>query len=154
MRRKDRELSVEESMRLLLDARYGTLCFGADDEGYPYAVPMNCALVDGKMIFHGAGVGAKYEALKRSGKARLVCVLSYSPVKETFSAKYESVIVKGEVSEVEDRDEKIAMLSAFTQIVLESDAPIFSDVIDKAIGKISIWAMSIEEVTGKRSPKA
>ena len=141
-------------MRLLALARHGTLCFGADMDGYPYAVPMNCALVDGAIVFHGAGVGEKYEALKRSNKARLVCVLNYAPIKETFSAKYESVIVKGDVTEVEDRDEKIRLLSAFTQIVLESEMPIFADVIDKSIGKISIWKMSIDEVTGKRSPKA
>ena len=154
MRRVDRELSRDEAMRLLTEAKYGTLCLGMGPGGYPCAVPINCAVVDDMLVFHGAKVGEKQDVIARDGHATFVAVLNYAPVRETYSAKYESVIVRGIVRGVEDDAERIRLLSAFTAKVLDvSEAEIRDDLM-KMQAPTRVLAMSIDEVTGKRSPKA
>ena len=58
MRRRDRELDGAEALRLLEEAEWGVLAT-VDAEGWPYAVPVNHAVVDGALIIHCATVGHK-----------------------------------------------------------------------------------------------
>lgn len=46
MRRRDRELDEAEALALLREAEWGVLAT-VDADGWPYAVPVNHAVVDG-----------------------------------------------------------------------------------------------------------
>ncbi len=154
MLRKDRELGREEAMRLLKLAKHGTLCLAADEMGYPYAVPINCALVDGALVFHGAPIGTKIKVLGRDDRASFVAVLSYVGVEARFSADYESVIAKGRVERVEDAEERLRLLRAFTAKVFDVTEASIDERVRQALGATWVLRMSIDELTGKRAPKA
>lgn len=154
MRRKDRELSRDEAMRLLTQAKYGTLCLAADGAGYPYVVPVNCAVVDGALVFHGAAVGAKNDVLARDDRASFVAVLSYEGVEARFSSNYESVIAKGRIEIVEDDEARLRILRAFTAKVFDATEDSVAERVRAELGPTRVLRMSIEELTGKRSPKA
>ncbi len=154
MHRKDRELARDEAMRLLKRAKYGTLCLGADEAGYPYAVPINCAVVGDALVFHGAPVGTKTDVCARDDHASFVAVLSYEGVESRFSANYESVIAKGRIATVTDDDERLRLLRAFTAQVFDVTEASIDARVRAALGHTAILRMSVDELTGKRSPKA
>jgi hypothetical protein len=60
IRRKEKQLTIEECHELLTKAEYGTLAtIGAD--GYPYAVSVNYVFPNGNIYFHCATVGQKLD---------------------------------------------------------------------------------------------
>lgn len=46
MRRKDRELTQDTAREILAKGKYGVMALAGAD-GYPYAVPLHYALIDG-----------------------------------------------------------------------------------------------------------
>ena len=154
MRRVDRELGRDEAMGLLAQAKYGTLCMAADDEGYPYGVPLNCALIDNMLVFHGATEGLKYAVLGRDARASFVAVLSAEAVPITFSMKYESVCARGRVRMIENDAERLQLLTAFTAKVLDASEESIDNAAKRGLPPTRMFVMDIDSVTGKRSPKA
>ncbi len=53
IRRRDRALDEVEALAILEKAEWGVLAT-VDAEGWPYAVPMNHALVEGALLLHSA----------------------------------------------------------------------------------------------------
>ena len=153
MRRKDRELNREEALRLLGIIKEGTLCLAAGEDGYPYAVPMNCALVDGALIFHGATKGEKRDIIERDNRARLVSVIGSSLVADKLTTHYECVIAKGRIEEISDRNEAIRLLCAMTGKLFGADPQSFAEKAEKGISVTNVWRMNIDEVTAKRNPR-
>ena len=64
MRRKKQELSLEESIAVLMRGTSGVLAVQGDN-GYPYAVPISYAYYDTHIYFHCAKAGHKLDAVKR-----------------------------------------------------------------------------------------
>ena len=73
MRRRDRELSGAEALDLLREAEWGVLAT-VDAEGWPYAVPVNHAVVDGDLVIHCATAGHKLENLAFNPKVSYCAV--------------------------------------------------------------------------------
>lgn len=65
IRKKKNEIGIEESKKLLHDARRGILAVNGDNH-YPYAIPVNYFYDEEnqKIYFHGSRVGHKVDALK------------------------------------------------------------------------------------------
>jgi len=59
MRRKDRELPVDEAWRILAAGRVAHL--GLISGGHPYVVPVSHVVLDGKIYFHSAREGEKVD---------------------------------------------------------------------------------------------
>lgn len=150
IRRKDRSESREWAWEMLGRAKWGTLSLAADVHGYPHAVPINCALVDGTLVFHCARQGAKLDIIRRDGRACFsTCVLT-ELVLDKLSARYESVICYGRVREVADERERLRLLTAFTAQVFDvSEASIEGRVQDCAMPTL-VLQMQIDHITGKR----
>ena len=66
MRLKEQALSQDEIEKVLTTAANGTLAVFGED-GYPYSVPVNFVYKDGKIYFHGAAEGYKYDCLSKNG---------------------------------------------------------------------------------------
>lgn len=73
------------------------------DEGYPYAVPLNYALVGDCIYFHCARDGHKTDALGRNSKVSFCVVEKDTVIPQIFSTDYRSAVVFGQAQIVEGR---------------------------------------------------
>lgn len=71
MRRSRQQLDHAETVKILQSGTTGVLGLTGDG-GYPYAVPINYVYEDGKIYFHGAKSGHKYDSIK-TGQGFLMC---------------------------------------------------------------------------------
>src|SRR5699024_5601763 len=114
VRKKQNEISLEDTKQLLKKSRRGVLAVNGDD-GYPYAIPLNYLYDEehGKIYFHGARSGYKVDALKQSDK---VCFTVYGDeeIKEEDWAPYvKSAVIFGRCHLLEHSAESLAVLKEF-----------------------------------------
>ncbi|MDR0851190.1 MAG: pyridoxamine 5'-phosphate oxidase family protein [Clostridiales Family XIII bacterium] len=94
LRRKEKLLSNEEALVILERNSSGVLALCGDD-GYPYAVPLNYAFVDGNLYFHCARVGHKIDAIGTNDKVSFAVVDEETNVPEAFTTIFKSAIAFG-----------------------------------------------------------
>jgi len=147
MRRKDRELVLSEAIGILQNGEYGILSMCTPtNEGY--GVPLNYVFFANAVYFHCALEGSKLEYLRKNNKVTFCVVGKTNVLPATFGTLYESVIVNGKTSEVDD-DEK---LEALIQIIKKYSAdfiPEGKEYIDKLIDKVKVIRLTIESISGK-----
>lgn len=149
VRRADRQISEAEARVLLVSGEYGVLSTVSPD-GQPYATPLSYVVIDNHICFHGALTGQKTDNLTAEPRACFCVVGQTKPVYEdTFSTLYESVLVYGDVSFVEEPEEKKSVLMALGVKYMPSFA-------DRAPGDATAWSdktcvfkMRIDHITGK-----
>jgi len=148
MRRRDRELDEAEALALLREAEWGVLAT-VDAEGWPYAVPVNHAVVDGDLILHCATRGHKLDNLAFNPKVSYCAVTLAEPIPAELATRYASVIVFGHAELMADGAEKAAALRALGLHF----APGHADVVDREIGRdlfrTAVVRICIERATGK-----
>lgn len=76
------------------------------DEGYPYAVPVSYAYRDGKIFFHCATAGHKYDAIKANPKVSFCVIDKDQIVEDEYTSYFRSVIAFGTAKILEDEDER------------------------------------------------
>ena len=67
MRRIKQQLSEDEALEVLKNAKRGVLSVIGDD-GWPYGIHLNPYWEDGRLYFHGAKSGHKIDALRRDAR--------------------------------------------------------------------------------------
>ena len=69
MRRFKQQVSTDECVKILREEKRGVLAVNGE-HGYPYAVPINFYYNEenGKIYFHGAKAGHKFDAMKNDAK--------------------------------------------------------------------------------------
>ncbi len=144
-----RKLSDEKTMELLKSGEHGILALNGDD-GYPYAVPITYSVFDGFIYFHSGNHGYKIDILKKNTKACFSVILNVEVLPSKFSAAFESVIVTGDISFVEDKEEKMRAL----EFLLDQFSPDHKEAGMKfAHGpfgeKTAVFKMKIKEISGK-----
>ena len=88
----------------------------ADTAGVPYGIPVNTAVVDGKIIFHGAGgdkLGPRGRKWKNSSLNKNVCLtyVKENPNRESnLNVDATSIVVNGTVEIVTDEQEKYRLM--------------------------------------------
>ncbi len=146
MRRKDRQLTKEEAMNILLAGEYGVLSTIGED-GYPYAVPVNYVVENETVYIHGTcETGKKMSNIQHSPKVCFTVVGKTEVLSAKFGTKYESAIVYG-----------TAAISEEPQLALEKFIDKYSSeyresgmkYIRNSIDKITIYEIRINEITGK-----
>ncbi|HOY38854.1 MAG TPA: pyridoxamine 5'-phosphate oxidase family protein [Bacteroidales bacterium] len=91
------------------------------DNGKPYAVSMNFGYIDRTIYFHGAPSGRKIDVLNMNKTVSAVfytdAVLNvrHETVACSYSMKFRSVVVNGEIEFVTNNDEKIIALNSVMQ---------------------------------------
>lgn len=149
IRRKKKEISMEESKKLLREARRGVFAVNGDD-GYPYAIPVNYYYdeVNQKIFFHGARVGHKIDALKKSDK---VCftVLSSEEIKDEEWAPYlKSVVVFGRCQLVEDTSIAEPRLREFAMKYYPNEELVNEEIAISGRA-VQMYEITIEHMSGK-----
>jgi hypothetical protein len=167
IRRKEKQLTIEECNEILMKAEYGTIAtMGAD--GYPYAVPVNYVFRNGNIYFHCAPVGHKLDNIDNCSNVSFnvvtdVWVIPLMPDEDFnesdlkfngFDTNFNSVIIFGKAKEVFE-EEKMDGLGAFLKKFLNvkeynkhKEAGI--KYIEKSLEKTKLIKIEIVHMTGKR----
>lgn len=150
MRKKNQSLDRAECLRILNERENGVMALSGD-EGYPYAVPLNHVLVDGKLYFHCATEGHKIDAIRSCDKASF-CVIDADDVDaEAYTTRFRSVIVFGRVRLVEDDGERLRALMAIGNRFCPATPEKTDMEIRGAFSRTGIIEMDIEHISGKES---
>lgn len=148
LRRRDRALDETEALRLLQEAEWGVLAT-VDEAGWPYAVPVNHAVVDGSLIIHCATVGHKLANLAVNDKVSYCAVTLAETLPLELATRYASVIVFGRGELLTDEDEKRAALRVLGMRFASEHADMVAREIEKDLFRTAVVRIRIERATGK-----
>ena len=148
LRRRDRALSEAEALRLLEEAEWGVLAT-VDEAGWPYAVPVNHAVVDGALIIHCATAGHKLDNLIFNSKVSYCAVTEAETLPLELATRYASVIVFGHAQLLTDDGEKRAALLALGLRFAAGHRDLVEREIEKDLFRTAVLRIRIERATGK-----
>ncbi len=147
IRRKDRQLTMEESVEILKNNDVGilsTIC----ENGYPYGVPLNYIYFNNSIYFHCALEGQKLDNIKACDKVSFCVNCDVEILPEEFSTNYKSTVIFGKASEVIGKEKDEALLEIIKKYS--------SDFIEKGMNYINnakertkVYKISIEHLSGK-----
>ena len=147
MRRMDKAMDEEAALELLKRCEYGVLST-VGGEGYPYGVPVNYALKNRVIYFHCATEGHKLDNILENPKVSFCVVGDTEIISKNFSTKYESVILFGNASLVEDDNEKkealLEIIKKYSPDYIESG----KKYIASDFNKTKVVKVEIDHLTG------
>ena len=147
MRLKNKQLSYEECIEILINEPRGVLALLGDYD-YPYTVPMSHVYVDGKIYFHGAKTGHKHDAIKSHGKVSYCVMDKGIKAEDSWWYTFKSVIVFGKIRILTDEDEKIDKLTHLGDKFFPTHEETV-DEINRLLDKTEVFEITIDHMTGK-----
>lgn len=148
MHKANRQLSAEETLTLLKTGHHATLSVNGDD-GYPYATPINYVVVDDKVYMHSAQYGYKIECLERDAKCCFSAIISTKIIPSKITAAFESVIITGKITFLEEGEEKQTALEAFVTQLCAGYEDVGFKMIRGISKKTALLRLDPIEMTGK-----
>lgn len=171
MRRKDREMNTDFGMMIIDKSRYGVLSM-VDDCNEPYSIPLSIARAGNNLYFHSAMEGKKVKLFSMNPTVTVVFVGetkipdNYSEhqldemikdyakasllLKNVFTTEYESAIIKGCLSSVENLDERIEAMRLICEKYTPSKMKYFQKAINTGLGRTNIYKIEIHHIKAKR----
>ena len=150
MRRKDKEIGTDETIKLLTECEYGVLSTVGDD-GQPYGVPLNYVYKDNCIYFHCALKGHKIDNIANNSKVSFCAVGNTKVLPSEFSTDYVSALAFGVASEVQGTERYNALV-----LLLEKFSPGFMEEGKKYIDKLDkvtkVIKIEIQHLSGKKAP--
>lgn len=149
MRRKDRQMSGEDTKALLNNTNYGVLSTISKDNT-PYGAPISFVYTNDTIYLHSALEGHKLDNLAHNNSVCFTVVDSDSVelMPSAFSTKYKSAVVFGTISIVEDTEKRKAL-----EAILKKYSPDFYDAglkyIDGAFKLTKVLKLEIIKISGK-----
>lgn len=147
MRKKQREITKEESIKVLNSGEYGILAT-IGENGFPYATPLSYVYYNDAIYFHCAVEGNKLDNITFNEKVSFCVVGKTKVLPEKFSTEYESVIVFGRAFKIE-KEEKIEGLRAIAQKYSPGFTKEALEYIERAEGATCVIKIEIDRITGK-----
>jgi nitroimidazol reductase NimA-like FMN-containing flavoprotein (pyridoxamine 5'-phosphate oxidase superfamily) len=148
MRRIDRALSEAEAREIMARADHGFLAtVGAD--GWPYAVPVNHVLAGDLLYFHCALSGHKLENLAHEARVTYSAIASAQILPKEVTTHYESAILFGRASLVDNPGEKRRALELLGLRFCAGYEAEVQEEIRKDGPKTVVVRIQIERITGK-----
>jgi len=149
-RMKKHQLNEEQIAKILKDAPVGNFAT-INENGYPYVVPVHFVNHNGKIYMHGLPKGQKISNISANEK---VCfevyfmkglILDDAPC--DVNTEYESVIIIGKASIINDYDLKETVLNE----IVEKYTPHLGGIKfpEHTMRGTSVIEVTIEECTGK-----
>lgn len=149
MRRFRQQLTAEESAQHLREGTTAVLGVLGDD-GYPYTVPVNYVYADGKIYFHGAKAGHKFDAITRCDKVSLCVVAQSEVVREDLTTYFKSVIVFGR-ARVLETEEEVFRAAELLGLRFNPDHERVDGAIRSEWNALCCVEIAIEHMTGKEA---
>lgn len=152
MRRSDREITqFDEMVEVMRQCDVCRLALNAQE--VPYIIPLNFGMEvnDGQvtLYFHGANEGTKYDLIARDNRASFEMDCGHRLImdgeKQTCSMAYDSVIGRGLVESVDDKD-RMHALKLIMAHYRQEDFPVPETVANRTC----VFKLVISEMTGKR----
>lgn len=150
MRRKRQELSPEQCNEILGRATYGVLSVLGDGD-YPYGVPVNFVVHDGRIYFHTAMAGHKVDAMRRHAKVSLTVVDKDQVVPEEYTTYFRSVIIFGHARFIEDEQEKSETLAWLGDHFYPNHDEALKKEMAKGFKHLHMVEIVIDHLTGKEA---
>lgn len=160
MRRKDRQRDRDFALGIIDKVSFGVMTIVVDG----YSIPLSFVRDGDYLYFHGAKIGEKNRLLEKENQVRIVFVgdnylpdpISHEEIMENpqklakiFTLKYESAIVEGTCSLIEDKKERDLALT----LICNKFYPDLDNYIKMAVdmnGDItSCYKIKIKEIFGK-----
>lgn len=150
MRRKERQMDDIWAYELMEHTEYATISM-LDVDGAPYAVVVSPVLMEGALYFHSAQEGRKKENILRDPHVCVSCVGKTKVMPQKFTTQYESAVIKGNATFIEENDEKTRALQKICEKYIPADAEgvDIMGTIRKLLDKTAICRVDIMEITGK-----
>lgn len=148
MRRSRQELTAAETAEIMRNGTTGVLGVTGDD-GYPYTVPVNYLYRDGRIIFHGAGAGHKYDAMQKDSRVSFCVIARDEIVPEKATDYFASAIAFGRVRVIGDPEEKRQALYDFG-VRFSPEETVRQD-IDRSLRNVVMFEITVEHLTGKKA---
>lgn len=145
-------LDEQEKKALLEKGEYGILSLILTDN-QPYGVPINYYYDEekGELQFHTGLKGEKRLGLKEGAKASFTIVGENALCPEKLTATFESLIIRGVIHIVEDKDEKTEVLLHLIQKLAKGTSKEMSrEAIERSVDHTLIFSLRVQEMSGKR----
>ena len=149
IRRKKNEISDELAKDLLLKSKRGIFSVNGDD-GYPYSIPVNYFYDEenGRIYFHGAKVGHKVDALKKSDKVCFTVFGNESFKEDDWAPYVQSTVVFGRCHLIEDQTKAIELVRELATKYYPNKDLIEEEIV--AYGNaVQMFEIDIEHLSGK-----
>lgn len=149
MRRMKQQVSEEECVRVLREAKRGVLSL-IGDGGYPYGVPIDFVYDEeaGKIYFHSAAEGHKIDAIRACDKACFTVWQDNYRKDGDWSWYVTGVIAFGRAEIVEDR---AVVIDKVRKLALKYYPT--AEEVEKEIARdgnrVGLIALTVEHMTGK-----
>lgn len=151
LRRKDRAIPEAQAKALLSKAEYGILSTVSVD-GQPYGVPLNFCIVGNFLYFHHAIEGRLIENIKNNPSVSFCTVGDTEILPDKFGAKYESVLLSGNIEEVFGAQKQTGLegfLAKYSSDFMEQGL----QYIEKLRERTRVFRMAICDISGKARRK-
>lgn len=152
IRRKDRALDEQEAYAILREGSDGVLATMGED-GYPYAVPLNHAVLDGAIYLHSAIDGHKLENLAFCDRVSYCVVADREVDPAEVSTSYSSAIVFGRAVRLEDREERRKGLMALLEKFCPNHMEAGLRELENDFERTAVLRIDIHRITGKARRK-
>lgn len=148
MRRKELEQDTAFALEVTDRCVYAVISM-VTPNGEPYGVPVNIVREGKALYFHSALEGKKADALRQNPRVSVACVgYAHRPLHD-FVTIYDSAILSGRVTELEDQKEKVHALRLLCERHTPEHMPAFGAELAKDLSHTAVWKIEIESVTGK-----
>ncbi len=148
----DRGRYDSESVYGILDEAF--ICHvGFVVEGQPYVIPTGFARVNDTLYIHGSAASRMLRTLADGVQVCVTVTLVDGIVmaRSGFhsSMNYRSVVILGRATQVEERDEKLAALAAFSEQVMPGRWKNLRETTDAELKGTLVLRLPLEEVSAK-----
>ncbi len=149
LQRKNKELSYDECISILINEKRGVLSV-IGDGGYPYGMPMNHYYAeDGNLYFHCGKSGHRLDALKNCDKVSFCTYDNGTKVENEWALIIKSVIVFGTVEIIDEADTVIDISEKLSRKFTDDEAYIKNE-IECFADETLILKLTPEYICGKR----
>lgn len=152
MRRNDRAQDRDFSLALIDRCTHGVMAISTG-ESLPYCLPLSFVRLGEDLYFHCAREGRKVDLLRRFPQ---VCVTFVGEDRPAFvspamyTTYFQSAIVTGTASQVDDPREKAEALRALCQKLTPDHMEGFEAAIQRSLSVTSVWKIHMEDISGKK----
>jgi nitroimidazol reductase NimA-like FMN-containing flavoprotein (pyridoxamine 5'-phosphate oxidase superfamily) len=148
IRRKEREKEKAFAYKVIDKAEYGVLAL-VDENNKAYAIPLSFVRIDDTIYIHSANEGKKLELIKKNSNVSFTCVGDTQLLSSQFSTYYESAILFGKASIVENNEEKQQALEAIAAKYSPTFAKEALTYIKENWERTTLIRIEIESISGK-----
>lgn len=150
MRRKERQINDTASIKEIFEQEHICRIALFDDE-FPYIVSMNYAYSENALYLHCAKEGHKINLIQKNPNVAFSIEQAHEIITDEVSCKwttkYRSLVGKGQIEILHDREDKRKGLDT----IMQQHGKMENHYPDKAIDNLLVLKLNIVSCTGKQS---